>query len=95
MTSAASRSRSPDRRARALASDLSERVGRNLTRWTLRWYFGAEHRDTHHIPETGPAILVSNHPSIIDPFHVAFGTRRWDRSGEVIPTLRYFDSPEL
>jgi 1-acyl-sn-glycerol-3-phosphate acyltransferase len=60
-----------------LPSDLSERVGRALTRWTLRWYFGAEHRDTHHIPADGPAILVSNHPSLIDPFHVAFGTRRW------------------
>lgn len=60
-----------------LPSDLSERVGRGLTRWALRWFFGAEHRDTHRIPRQGAAILVSNHPSIVDPFTVAFGTKRW------------------
>lgn len=60
-----------------LPSALSERVGRGLTRWALRWFFGAEHRDTQRIPREGPAILVSNHPSILDPFTVAFGTKRW------------------
>ena len=52
-------------------------VGRGVTRLTLRLLFGAEHHDTHHIPREGPAILVSNHPTISDPFVVAFGTRRW------------------
>lgn len=60
-----------------LPSPLSERAGRGLTRWLLRWYFGAEHRDAHRIPRRGPAILVSNHPTIADPFTVAFGTKRW------------------
>lgn len=60
-----------------LPSDVSERVGRGLTRLGLRWLFGAEHRGVDHIPQRGPAILVSNHPTISDPFFVAFGTRRW------------------
>jgi 1-acyl-sn-glycerol-3-phosphate acyltransferase len=60
-----------------LPSELSAKLGRGLTRWFLRWYLGVEHRHTYNIPPTGPAILVSNHPSIIDPFTVAFGTRRW------------------
>lgn len=60
-----------------LPSDLSERMGRGLTRWALRWVFGAEHRHAHRIPRSGAAILVSNHPTIMDPFTVAFGTRRW------------------
>lgn len=60
-----------------LPSELSHRLGRGITRLTLRLLFGAEHHDTHHIPREGPAILVSNHPTISDPFVVAFGTRRW------------------
>jgi 1-acyl-sn-glycerol-3-phosphate acyltransferase len=60
-----------------IPAEWTEQLGRGLTRWTLRWFFGAEHRDTHHIPREGPAILVSNHPSLIDPFTVAFGTKRW------------------
>lgn len=60
-----------------LPSDLSERIGRGLTRWALRGYFGAEHRNRERIPARGAAILVSNHPTIFDPFIVAFGTERW------------------
>lgn len=48
-----------------------------MTRWAIRGYLGAEHIDRHHIPKTGPAILVSNHPTFADPFLVAFGTQRW------------------
>lgn len=48
-----------------------------MTRWALRGYLGAEHVDRHHIPKRGPAILVGNHPSFVDPFLVAFGTKRW------------------
>jgi 1-acyl-sn-glycerol-3-phosphate acyltransferase len=43
----------------------------------MRWYLGAEHIDQFHIPKTGSVILVSNHPTMCDPFVVAFGTKRW------------------
>ena len=54
-----------------------ERVGRAITRLGLRLYFGAQHVGREHIPSEGPAILVSNHPTVADPFTVAFGTPRW------------------
>lgn len=60
-----------------LPVEWTEQAGRGLTRWMLRWVFGCEHIHAHHIPREGPAILVSNHPTIMDPFTVAFGTRRW------------------
>ncbi len=56
---------------------VTERLGRAVTRHVLRRFFGADHVGTHHIPRTGPVILVSNHPTISDPFIVAFGTKRW------------------
>ena len=43
----------------------------------LRGYFRTEHVGREHIPKTGGAILVANHPTMGDPFFVAFGTRRW------------------
>lgn len=56
---------------------VTEQLGRAVTRHVLRRFFGADHLDTHHIPKTGPVILVSNHPTMSDPFIVAFGTKRW------------------
>ncbi len=56
---------------------VTERVGRAVTRHVLRRFFGADHLGTHHIPKSGPVILVSNHPTMSDPFIVAFGTKRW------------------
>lgn len=54
-----------------------ERVGRAITRLGVRLYFGAQHVGREHIPRAGPVILVSNHPTLADPFIVAFGTPRW------------------
>ncbi|MGE0706860.1 MAG: lysophospholipid acyltransferase family protein [Planctomycetota bacterium] len=56
---------------------LSDQVGRAMTRMMLRFWIGAEHVGREHIPRRGPAILVANHPTLGDPFTVAFGTRRW------------------
>lgn len=60
-----------------LPHPFSEKAGRAVTRWALRGYLGAEHVDRQHIPKRGAAILVGNHPSFVDPFLVAFGTKRW------------------
>ncbi len=60
-----------------IPSPFSARLGRAATRIYLRHLFGAEHIDRHYIPKSGAAILVSNHPTIGDPFAVAFGTKRW------------------
>jgi 1-acyl-sn-glycerol-3-phosphate acyltransferase len=54
-----------------------ETFGRGVTRLALRHYLGAKHLDRHHIPKTGPVILVANHPTLGDPFMLAFGTQRW------------------
>lgn len=56
---------------------LSERFGRGLTRLYLRHYLRAEHLGRQHIPKSGPVILVANHPTMGDPFTLAFGTERW------------------
>lgn len=60
-----------------LPHPLPARAGRAATRMILRAYFRTEHVDRHHIPRQGGAILVANHPTMGDPFFVAFGTRRW------------------
>lgn len=58
-------------------SGFPETFGRAATRLTLRHYLGTQHVGREHIPKTGSAILVANHPTYCDPFLVAFGTRRW------------------
>ena len=57
--------------------DLHERVGRAMTRMWLRHYLRMEHVGKDHIPRRGAAILCSNHPTLGDPFTVAFATPRW------------------
>ncbi len=53
---------------------------REWLRWFLYGYFGVVHRfrahGQHHVPETGPVIIASNHPSYYDPFLVAMTLRR-------------------
>ena len=41
---------------------------------TLGWSLRTEGR--HHIPATGPALLIANHQSFFDPLLVGLGTRR-------------------
>ncbi|HBP19705.1 MAG TPA: hypothetical protein DEA08_18180 [Planctomycetes bacterium] len=48
-----------------------------MTRMLLRHWVGATHHGREHIPRRGAAILVCNHPTMGDPFTVAFGTKRW------------------
>lgn len=40
-------------------------------------YFDVQAEGSHHIPPTGPAIVIPNHPTWLDPFLVGWGTRRW------------------
>ncbi len=60
-----------------IVAGFPDNFGRALTRLTLKHYLNAEHVGRHHIPKKGRAILVSNHPTLGDPFMVAFGTKRW------------------
>jgi 1-acyl-sn-glycerol-3-phosphate acyltransferase len=41
----------------------------------LHIWFGLGIADRQHVPE-GPAIIAANHKSFLDPFFIAFGTRR-------------------
>lgn len=50
---------------------------RAATRFCLRHYFDTEYHGRGHVPTDGPAVVVSNHPSYIDPFFVGLGVRRW------------------
>jgi 1-acyl-sn-glycerol-3-phosphate acyltransferase len=42
--------------------------------FTVGWSLRTQGR--HHIPASGPALLIANHQSFIDPFLVGLGTRR-------------------
>jgi 1-acyl-sn-glycerol-3-phosphate acyltransferase len=39
--------------------------------------FRIERFGQHHVPEDGPALLVSNHPTYVDPFLVGYCLERW------------------
>jgi len=48
-----------------------------MTRILMRHYFRAEYVGREHVPKDGPALLIGNHPSYLDPWFVGFGTPRW------------------
>lgn len=44
--------------------------------WLKRW-FELEHVGRQHLPRHGPAIVIPNHPTYVDPWMVGLGTSRW------------------
>lgn len=44
--------------------------------WFKRW-FELDLVGQRHIPARGPAIIIPNHPTYVDPWLVGLGTRRW------------------
>jgi 1-acyl-sn-glycerol-3-phosphate acyltransferase len=50
---------------------------RAVTRLSLRFLFDVEHQGKEHVPRSGPAIIIGNHPTYCDPWLVGLGTRRW------------------
>jgi 1-acyl-sn-glycerol-3-phosphate acyltransferase len=38
-----------------------------LAAFMMRWLFRLESVGRHHVPATGPVLLVSNHLSVLDP----------------------------
>ncbi|MGE0713772.1 MAG: lysophospholipid acyltransferase family protein [Planctomycetota bacterium] len=59
---------------------------RAVTRFLTLQYFKTEYRDRHHIPSRGPALVIPNHPTYVDPWLVGYGTKRlitwlaWDEA---------------
>lgn len=52
-------------------------IGWFTTRLLIRRWFGLSFVNRHHIPKTGPALIIPNHPCYLDPFIVGLATRRW------------------
>lgn len=68
-------------RARQLAVDLGETAAYELMRDVIgaclrEAFCHLEFEGTDHVPEFGPALLVANHRSILDPFLIGFGLER-------------------
>jgi len=52
---------------------------RRITRIFFRVYFRIDFVGAHNIPPTGGVVVVSNHPSFLDPIVLQMGTDRWIR----------------
>ncbi len=50
---------------------------RGCVRLLAKRYFGLRLEGRHHVPSAGPALIVPNHPTYVDPFLVGFGTPRF------------------
>lgn len=50
---------------------------RGFCRLALRRYFDMDHEGRANIPRQGPAIIISNHPTYVDPWMIGLGTERW------------------
>jgi 1-acyl-sn-glycerol-3-phosphate acyltransferase len=51
---------------------------RGVWRFFAVQWFDLRVQGVHHIPESGPAILIGNHPTFFDPYFVSWGlTKRW------------------
>lgn len=50
---------------------------RSITRMIAFNYFRLEFHHAERIPQTGPALIVPNHPSYLDPWLAAYGFSRW------------------
>lgn len=50
---------------------------RAASRLTLRRMFDIDHAGKEHIPKAGGAIIISNHPTYVDPWMIGLGTPRW------------------
>jgi 1-acyl-sn-glycerol-3-phosphate acyltransferase len=63
--------------APAYPSKQVRSAARVLCRVVLRGVFRLEYQGQHHVPRSGPALMIGNHPSYFDPWLIGFGTRRW------------------
>ncbi|MCO5172544.1 MAG: 1-acyl-sn-glycerol-3-phosphate acyltransferase [Planctomycetes bacterium] len=50
---------------------------RAASRLLLKRYFDLELVGREHLPRGGPAIVIPNHPTYVDPWLVGLGTTRW------------------
>ena len=50
---------------------------RSLYRFFVHLYFRVDYVGREHVPADGPAVLIGNHPSYVDPYTTAYGVERW------------------
>lgn len=60
-----------------LPPPLVQHVGRAAMRFLAQNYFRIEGVGRHHVPASGPAIVLGNHPTFLDPYLVGWNTPRW------------------
>ena len=58
-------------------SDLYARALRGVARFLFLNYLRVSFEGREHLPKSGPAMLIPNHPSYLDPALTAYGTKRW------------------